>query len=268
MKAKTLLSIFILVFISVLIIRSMNYLIQDATYEIYENDCRTVYHGTSDRNIILRVDDIQTHYLKDIQIRIIQDALIRNKTLSLAVIPFNLFDDKEIIRFLKENKCRLEIGLHGYDHSDYEFAELSYSQAEEKIKNGLEILKEIEPDIITFIPPNNELSEGTKEALFADDIKIISSGFQNREFGFSVSTYDWKKHEFADSDKIIAECRSELDRKETCIIMIHPQDYATNEKLDPEKYKDYIRLLEKIDELNATVVTFRDLYYKNVIRLN
>lgn len=268
MKIKPLISVLVLAFVFFLIITSINYLVKDAAYEIYENNCKTVYHETSGRNIILRIDDIQAHYLKDVQIRMIQDALKRNKTLSLAVVPFNLFEDKDMIHFLKENKCETEIGLHGYDHSDYEFAEINYNQAEEKIKKGLEVLKSMEKNVITFIPPNNEISAGAKEALHEKGIKIISSGFQNREFGFSVSTYDWKKHEAVSVDEIISECRDELDRNETCIIMIHPQDYTTNDKIDEEKYKDYIRLLENIDGLDATVVTFRDLYYKNVIRLN
>jgi predicted deacetylase len=268
MNVKILVSVFIIVIVSMMVIRSLNFLIKDAASEIYEDTCKTVYRQTSDRNIVLRIDDIQAYYLADVQMKMIKDALARNKTLSLSVIPFNLFNDREIVRFLRENKCFLEICLHGYNNTDFEFSEISYNQADEKIKDGLEILNQIEPHIVTFIPPGNEISNISRKAVFDNNINIVSSGFKLKEFGFSVSTYDWKTHKFANYREVLKQCNADLDKNETCIIMIHPQDYVSNGKLDLEKYEQYINLLEGIDDLNATVVTFRDLYYKDVIRLN
>ena len=268
MNVKILVSVFIIVIVSMLVVRSLNYLIKDATSEIYEDNCKTIYHQTSDRNIVLRIDDIQSYYLEDVQMKMIKDALSRNKTLSLAVIPFNLFNDREIVKLLREKKCVLEICLHGYDNTDFEFSDISYQQADEKIKNGLEILNQIEPHIVTFIPPSNELSNISRKAVYDNNIKIVSSGFKHKEFGFSVSTYDWKTRKFVDYKEVLKECNADLDKNETCVIMIHPQDYVTEGKLDIEKYEQYIKLLEGIEELNANVVTFRDLYYKGVIRLN
>lgn len=259
--------------IIILAISSLNFLIKDAKYSVYKNSCKVVYHQTSERNIVLRIDDIQAYYLRDIQTRIIQDALNMNKTLSLAVIPVGLLDDKILSQFLKENRCKLEIGLHGYDNTEFEFLDSSYKEANDKIKKGLKILEEIEPKVITFIPPNNEISEEGRKAVYNNGLKVISSGFENREFGFSVSTYDWGNHTFTNYREVLEECKNELDRNETCIIMIHPQDYTTDNKLDYEKYNQYIELLNEINELNATVVTFRDLYYgdledNRIIKLN
>lgn len=268
MNVKILISIFIMILVSFLAVRSLNYLIKDVSYDAYKNNCKTVYYQASDRNVVLRVDDIQAHYLKDVQMIMINDALKRNKTLSLAVIPVGLLNDKEMFIFLKENRCKAEIALHGYNNIDYEFSNLSYKEADEKIKEGLKVLRQIDSKVITFIPPNNECSNESKKAAYDNGIKVISSGFQNREFGFSVSTYNWEEHKFRDYKEVLSECMKELDRNETCIIMIHPQDYVTDNKFDPEKYKQYISLLNEIDKLNASVVTFRDLYYENVTRLN
>lgn len=264
MKQRIIISIVIIAIILFLAFSSLKFLIKDAKYSVYKNSCEVVYHQTSDRNIVLRIDDIQAYYLRDIQIRMIQDALRMNRTLSLAVIPVGLLDDKELSRFLKENRCSLEIGLHGYDNTDFEFLDISYKEANNKIKKGLKILKEIEPKVITFIPPNNEISEQGRRAVYNNGLKIISSGFENREFGFSVSTYDWKNHAFTDYKEILEGCENELNKNETCIIMIHPQDYTKNNELDSEKYDEYLTLLNKIDELNATIVTFRDLYYRDL----
>lgn len=254
--------------IIILTFNSLKFLIKDAKYSVYKNSCKVVYHQTSDRNIVLRIDDIQAYYLNDIQIRMIQDALNMNKTVSLSVIPVGLLDDKVLSQFLKENRCKLEIGLHGYDNTEFEFLNSSYKEANDKIEKGLKILEEIEPKVMTFIPPNNEISKEGRNAVYNNEIKIISSGFENREFGFSVSTYDWGNHTFTNYREVLEKCENELDINETCIIMIHPQDYTRNGKFDSEKYNQYLTLLNRIDELNATVVTFRDLYYEDVIRLD
>ena len=132
-------------------------------------------------------------------------------------------------------------------------------------------MEEIEQDLITFIPPNNEYSPGAEQALYDNGFKIISAGFWNSKYGFLVSTYDWEKFRLRDSEDVLKECEEDLDKGETCIIMIHPQDYTTNNQLDSKKYQHYINLLEGINELDAATTTFRDLYYeeysKEVVRL-
>ena len=257
----------IIILVFFFIFKSLDGLVKDVSYDAYENNCETDYHQASDRNIVLRIDDIQANYLVDVQEKMIDDALDRGKTLSLAVIPLGLNNNKAMVKFLKEKKCKLEIGLHGYENNDFEFSELSYGEADEKIKNGLKVLNEIEPEVITFIPPNNEISNESKIAVYGNKIKIISSGFYNREFGYSVSTYDWENHIFVNYREVLSECLDELEKNETCIIMMHPQDYITDGKLDNQKYQQYIQLLDNVDELNATIVTFRDLYYKDAVRV-
>jgi predicted deacetylase len=268
MEKKWIISLLIIILIILFCFRSVHFLTKDVEYSAYENKCKDVYHQTSDRNIIIRIDDIQAYYLNNIQIRMIQDALNMNKTVSLAVIPTGLLNDKELSKFLEENRCKLEIALHGYNNSDYEFANISYKEANNKIKEGLKILNEIEPKVITFIPPNNEISDEGRKAVYANGIKIISSGFENIEAGFTMSTYDWKNKSFTDYEKVLADCNDELNKNETCIIMIHPQDYITDGKLDEEKYSQYTALLNGMNKLNATIVTFRDMYNKGVIKIN
>ena len=265
---KKIISIIIILLVVLIGIKSLNSLTQDVFYESYENNCKTVYHEIGERNIILRIDDIQAYFLRDIQIKIIEDAKKRNKPLSLSVIPKGLSNDRDMFKFLQENRCDLEIGLHGYDNSDFEFAGLSYNKAREKILKGLNILNKIEPKIITFIPPNNEYSEGSRKAIFNSGLKIISADFYNSKYGYTQSPYNWNKNEFVGHEEVLNSCAKTLDENKTCVIMIHPQDYTINGRLSEKKYKNYINLLEGIDELNARVVTFRDMEHGNVEMLN
>lgn len=238
---------------------SLNFLINDVKITTYENNCEPKLNQVGDRNIILRLDDIQAHFLRDVQMKMIKDTLNRNYTIVLGVIPYRLNDDKKLVQFLKKVKCDVEIALHGYNNLELEFEQLGFEEAQIKINKGLDRLKEIEDNIITFIPPNNKISIDAKRAIYSSNFKIISANARNSVYGFTTSTYDWDNYNFVSYEDVIESCSQTLDKGNNCIIMIHPQDYISNNKFNPEKYKNYIRLLEGIKELDAKVVNFRDL---------
>jgi len=269
---KIFISIGIILFVSFLAVNSLSLLLKDVSFETYENDCERVIHRAGERNIVLRVDDVQSYYIQDTQMQLIEDALKRNKTVSLSVIPINLDKDKDMIKFLLENRCKIEIGMHGYNNVDFEFAELNYKRAKEKINKGLEILNQVEPEIVTFIPPNNEFSEDAERAIYNSGFKVISAEHYNSDYGYTQSHFDYNTEEFVDYRIVLAECNKTLNNNESCVIMFHPQNYYTNGEFDSKKYKNYLDLLDKLDTLDAEVVTFRDLYHKdshiNVIRIN
>lgn len=262
--------VFIFITGAILIYLILNFLsgLNPNIISLNKENCKTIYHKTGDKNIILRVDDIQAFYNRDTAIKMLDELSDRGLTSVLGVIPKDLNKDKEIVEYLTEHKCDFEIALHGYDNSDYEFDYVRYIEAKEKIEKGLEVLNEIEPNILTFIPPNNRLSEGAEKAVLERDIKIISAGHWNSEYGFTISTFDWTNHSLQNASYVLDNCKASLDNNENCIIMIHPQDYTTNNELDEEKYNEYTKLLDGIKELNASVVNFRDIYYKDRIILN
>jgi len=233
-----------------------------------DNPCKVAYHKVGERSIILRIDDIQANYNKEVQIKMLDELKKRNLTASLGVIPLNLLEDKEISKYLLQHRCDFEIALHGYDNSDYEFDFIEYPEASEKLRKGLEIVNEIEPKILTFIPPNNEISDGAEKAILEDDIKIVSGGSWNTEYGFTISTYNWINHRLNNVSYILGNCKNTLADNKPCIIMIHPQDYTTDNKFDKEKYDEYLKLLDGVEKLDANIVNFRDIYYKDRIELN
>ena len=212
---------------------------------IKQNDCRIIYHDIGERNVILRVDDIQAIAWRDIQMAMINDALARDMTLTLGVIPDSLLEDKIICDFLIDKRCDVEIGLHGYQHRYKEFQHLNYSQADEKIKKGLDIVNRIEPNVLTFIPPDNVYSEDTKNAAIKNGIKYFSARKGNNGFDYTQSSYDWYHSRLEDVDIVLDGCRRDFDNNKNCIIMLHPQDYADEDgNFDKIKYEEYIKLLE------------------------
>lgn len=264
---KSIVSAAIIIIVLLAVFYSLSHLADGIPYGEYNNDCIRSKRVPGQRNVIIRVDDIQSYFLKDVQIRMVEDAIKMNKTLSLSVIPYKLTDDKDMIKFLEDNKCKVEIGLHGYNNEEMEFANLSYKEASKKIEEGLKVLNKIDADIIAFIPPNNEYSEETEMAIYEHGMRVISAERLNSDYGYTQSSYDWNSYQFVDSKTVLEGCNKTLNQNRTCIIMLHPQDYTTNEKFNYRKYQHYLSLLDGIDKLNATTITFRDLYHKGVVRL-
>ena len=236
--------------------------------DLFKNKCEVIYHPVGDRNIILRVDDIQEYAWFDSQKRIIEDASKRGIPLVLGVIPSRFEEDKRIWDLIMQERCEMEIALHGFEHTSKEFGNLSFKEADEKMKKGLKVLNDIEPNIMTFIPPNNVYSKETELAAKYNGFHILSSRSSNNEYGYTQSTYDWTNLVLEDYKTVLLGCKNDLDNNKTCIIMIHPQDFVTDHKLDERKYEEYLNLLDSIKSLDANIINFRDLIKKDYIILN
>jgi len=225
---------------------------------VEEEDCQIVHHSLRSKNVVLRIDDIQAYGWNSIQEAIIRDSLERKVTLSLGVIPNRFEEGGMIYNLLKDNRCELEIALHGFNHNDNEFVNISYEEAKQKIEWGLENLKEIEPNIVTFIPPGNGFSEEPGK-IIKEKFRINSAYAWNSKYGTTQTSYDWEELKLVPYEEIIEGCEKDFSAGKVCVIMIHPQDYATGGKLDLKKYQNYLGLIKGLKEINANFVNFRDL---------
>ncbi len=225
-----------------------------------ENKCEFVNTKIEQRNVILRVDDIQAYAWFDSQKKIIEDASKREIPLVLGVIPHELERDRRLWNLLKRKRCEMEIALHGYSHSDGEFANISYEGARDKLERGLKILNKIEREVITFIPPQDLYSNEAERAIKDEGFFFISGiSLDYSDYGYTQTMYDWDNHLLVDYTEIIERCELTLSQSDNCIIVIHPQDFVSDGKLDPWKYSNYIGLLDSLKKKDFNIVTFRDL---------
>lgn len=231
------------------------------------SSCFHFKHQKIDGNkkyIILRLDDIQSYYLRDLSFKILNEAIKRDMPLTLAVIPLNLLDDNEMVDFLKENSCKIEIAQHGFNNrNDFpEFQDLPEAVADNKFKQGLKILNNIsKKKIITFIPPENVYSTGSALSAKKNKFKIISWEW-DALFDYSSTTYNFDTNKLNSVDFIINQCKKDAEIKWFSIIMIHPQDYIDeNWNEDPVKYKEFIKLLDGLEKEWFEFTTMRDYYY-------
>jgi peptidoglycan/xylan/chitin deacetylase (PgdA/CDA1 family) len=247
----------------------VNSLKDDNNLELLEEAfsvCKPVTQVHSENRVILRVDDVQADAYRTMTENMVNDAQKYNMRLVLGIIPKDLLQDKKLVRFLKKNSCNLEAALHGWSHvSDekdnlFEFEEMSADEARVKIQDGKKILAQVfDNPVVTFIPPGNEISDDTKEVLDEEGIKYVSSGYVGGDFDMTAGTYDFPSKSLVSNDEILKRCEAKFGEKKPCIIVMHPQDYMTDDKPDSEKYRSYIDLLNKLSNDKVYSVTFSDL---------
>lgn len=227
---------------------------QDTTYY----NCQEFGHTQNrfDSTVILRLDDVQSFYLSDLTQQIISDTSEKNMKIVASVIPHEIDKDVEMINFLQREICSVEIAQHGYDHSLLEFSELDYESADERIHKGKELLTSVFPSpITTFIPPYNVYSEATGRSIRDNGFMNISSkGDWRFDQVTSVSGADGALRNMSE---IFMGCEEKFEQSEPCVIMVHPQDYATNDVLDEVKYQNYTDLLNYIESNDIQTTTIQ-----------
>ncbi len=213
--------------------------------------------------IILRLDDVQSYYLKELTIKMLNEWISRKMPYTVAIIPLNLTEDPEMTRYLRQNKCSIEIAQHGFSHrADIaEFKDLSESVAYKKLNQWLEILNKItNQKIITFIPPENIYSTWTVEAAKKNNFKIISWEWDGL-FDYSATSFNFDTDTLNSVDVVIDTSKSDAALNWFSIIMLHPQDYIGEDgEEDPIQYEKYIELLDKLENEWFAFTTMQDYY--------
>lgn len=227
---------------------------------------------TSEKFIILRLDDVQGYLWSQTSTRIIDAVLEKNMSITLGVIPERNIDKDLILKNYLLNKIndpRIEIAQHGTFHNYNEISLLNEDETYNLTNIGLEKIKNIlgvKP--ITYIPPNNEYNINSTKGLSKLGFKIFSSKkglffFDGNmiNVGYDIQTmYSFEK-EPVPINELVDECIKSLNSKNLCVIMIHPQDYhqSDNRTIDEKKFEKFIELLDKLKGLNVKSITFKDL---------
>ena len=231
----------------------------------FYSPCTPIPTKLSNRMVVLRIDDIQAFGWEDISERMINDALKEAVPVVLGVIPHDLAWPNPMYQYLKKINCSVEIAQHGWLHQGEhveetpEFQNLNESEAEQKILSGKKILSGItNHPLIAFIPSENVYSTGTALALRKNGFLVLSSQGK-RHFDYTAATYDFQKHAPVSVPDIVKKCDEHFKKSDVCVVMLHPQDYSTNGKLDADKYRAFGDLIAAFRQQNLTFVRFRDI---------
>lgn len=233
------------------------------THEFYLKHPKTVQY------LILRVDDYQAFWKRDVFENIISKIMSQNVPQTIAVIPKDLHDSKQALEYLGKitKDKKVEIAIHGYDHQINEFT-MALEKQVKTLEKSLEEFSHLkETSIHSIIPPLDQINEYTSEAMKRVDKKlvILSSNLNGDKqlFGLdskgiyhiSRSVDVVKKWQEPYELKTYEEILSEIGDDDV-VLGIHPQIHETKEN---QKYlTELIMELKKNPKLKF--VTLYEFY--------
>ena len=253
------------VYMQVVRFASTNHYNNMSVIEHYLTDCTyTVDPTMHNRMVILRLDDVQAFSWSEVNIRIMEDTLAHNMPIVAGVIPKDINTDFRMVSFLNKHNCNIEIALHGYTHhidldyiaEDGEFHSLTANEARERLRKALaEISLVIGSPVRTFIPPQNQISSEAARVLPEFGITHLSSE------GSGVYDYDAKTWGGISALEVVEACEQRFATGDPlCVIMLHPQEFSDAQMhVDEEKYREYLKLLELLEEIDVSIVRFTDV---------
>ena len=235
------------------------------SYEQKEhNSC---FINAAEPTIILRMDDVRaysvtTPYLVD-------EIIKKNMSVTLGVIPRSLEKDQKMIKYLESIKIlnNIEIAQHGNEHDEDDINITNESLREGNIK--IQTILGVVP--VTYITPFNKISNESRETIssqfrvISGEEGVLKEGEKVAEIGYTAATYYYGKKENVPLEIIINKCNESLRKTNLCVVMIHPQEYATDIQnpvvLDKNKFEEFKHLLNKLESLNASFSRFADVVY-------
>jgi peptidoglycan/xylan/chitin deacetylase (PgdA/CDA1 family) len=238
-----------------------------ATYKGDEDACDRATPDVSvdDRLVVLRIDDPQAYVWTDVVKLMVADARSYGYKPVLGIIPNKLEEDQLFSLYLKEHSCEYEAAQHGFAHhkdGDYdtpEFDDIDPWEAEEKLEQGREILERVTgQNITTFIPPQNRIDTDITYIFEDMGYPIVSAIGENR-YDSDISTYEFEEDYLVSAEDVLSSCDRRFADGKVCVIMLHPQDYATDGAFEAWKYQYYTDLLEGLQMRDVTVVTMKEL---------
>lgn len=224
--------------------------------------------------VILRLDDVQAYHLTDVSLRMMRDALSRNLPIVAGVIAKGVSGDQELTGFLRDNRCLVEVAVHGLDHQPVmlegvergEFAFLNERETRERLQQALaELGSATQKQPVTFIPPYNEISADSQNALAALGLPIVS-GLGSGTYDFDSGTWDFAEARFVSVAEVVGNCLVRFANNDSlCVVMLHPQDYInTDGTVDESRYAEYIKLLNELTNRDGVQVTRFDWHYESM----
>jgi predicted deacetylase len=228
--------------------------------------------------VIIRVDDIQDYAFKDAQLFMLSLSITSRIPLSLAVIPGEFGEDEEIVETTKlAVAAGSEVAIHGWTHEDFS-ALPSENQTELLLKSKTRIKEILNLDSHIFIPPMYRFNGDTLVSMNTIGLNIISTFTDNLEpyLGpgtksvpgtIQFSNYEDKTWENKSIESLKEEISGSISKYGFAIIVTHPQEFLTDDKLDRSKTEIYEDLLQEItDHYSST--TLGRLWENPALKMN
>jgi len=221
-------------------------------------------NSQSDRLVIIRLDDVQAYAWRDVSEKIVEDSMAQKIPVVLGVIPYALDSDRQTLGMLRKNSCNIEIAQHGWSNDEYahnteKIEGLEKSRIYRDVIEGKNALFSATGEMPqTFIPPTNFKNNQTLDVLKEANFSIVSSQGTS-PYDYATMNFDFETNTSIPNEKMLLQCEEAFQKKIPCVIMMHPQEFATNDKFDEAKYSKFTELIDSLQERNVSFVRFKDI---------
>ncbi|HVX02528.1 MAG TPA: polysaccharide deacetylase family protein [Nitrososphaera sp.] len=201
-------------------------------------------NGTRCNCIVMRLDDVQDEWVRDVQLALLNRLISDHVHTSTAIIMDDFGNDSAILSKIREGgeAGLFEYAIHGWDHVDYATLPLNEQKSTlEKAKAKLVDVLGKDSDI--FVTPYNNFNENTLNAMDQIGMTIISSDDTDLlPAAPRVSPlYPRVAHmpqtiNFADQvgevkvlrplDELVSAVRADIYGKGYAVLTLHPQDFT------------------------------------------
>lgn len=215
--------------------------------------------------IVFRFDDVQGYYLRNVQMKVLNEFEAKNASLTIGVIGYDFNPDKKLVSYiqndLKKGHSQIEIANHGWKHEN--FADLTESQQIKLLNNtNQELLKTFGKKPTVFITPYNLFNNYTLKALQHLKMNVISSGITEDMNNYVTAKGKIVLNKDAEGlyhmpsttdlqidvgnetswtnipkDKVISSINSNIKKIGYSVVLLHPQNFA---KLQNGTYVDTV----------------------------
>ncbi|MDH3610553.1 MAG: polysaccharide deacetylase family protein [Nitrosopumilus sp.] len=230
--------------------------------------------------VAFRLDDIQDHFLDDVQMEIINSFLEKDVELTIGVIGDKIGNDQKLVSYLKYNKNNpyLKFANHGWEHEDFshfskENQEMLILRTNEKITTLFGVESKV------FIPPFNSYNEDTISALKSLKFTHLSSeldaatppfplsGQKLYHFPETAFTGDLNKDDMkflgVSHQTTLKQINESIEEFGFAVVTLHPQEFSKfydgsyQNEINPQQFKELNLLLSKLKDENIKI-TFLD----------
>ncbi|MFB5630596.1 MAG: polysaccharide deacetylase family protein [Nitrosopumilaceae archaeon] len=217
--------------------------------------------------VAFRFDDVQDHWLNDVQIGVLDVFKSKNLPVTVGIIGDRIGNDEKIISYINSSMSNgsIEIANHGWQHEDFTTHDKKQQNfLIQKTNKKIQDLFGILPSV--FIPPFNSYNENTTQVMLENGITHYSS-----EFDFSTPPYPLVNAELynfpegavtgeltPNKDFIIgvshkltlSQIMQSIDEYGFAVVTMHPQEFSeiTKGKYSNQVNEKQIRELELLLE--------------------
>jgi predicted deacetylase len=207
--------------------------------------------------IIIRIDDVRDYEAAEATRVLIQFNRVNHVKMNLAIIPAQFGSDNVTLGSVRAAVMDgSEVVVHGYDHENFKM--LSIKLQVETLRAARDKLLTLNLTSTIFAPPFFTYDEGVFDAMRENGFDTISGyidtgspmieaeGIYSIPVTVTIADYVNSTWLRSDLNQLVGKVNLSVGRYGYAMILVHPQEFIIDGRLDTDRFKVYSDLIREI----------------------